>query len=44
MMVMSMWLSHYDHRLNAVHDFNILFIHLEHKINRILVLSLNCKV
>jgi len=22
-----MWTSHYDHQLNAVHDFNLLFIH-----------------
>jgi len=27
MMVLSMWTSHYDHQLNAVHDFNLLFIH-----------------
>jgi len=28
----------------AVHDFNLLFIYLEHKIKRILALSLNRKV
>jgi len=44
MMVLSMWLTHYDHQLNAVHDFNPLFIYLEHKIKRILALSLNWKV
>jgi len=30
--------------LNAVHDFNLLFIYLEHKIKRILTLLLNWKV
>jgi len=44
MMVLSMWLIHYDHHLNAVHDFNLLFINLKHKIKRILSLSLNLKV
>jgi len=44
MMVLSMWLTHYDHQLNAVHDFNILFIYLEQKIKRIIALSLNRKV
>ena len=44
MMVLSMWLTHYDHQLNAVHDSNILLIYLEHKIKRILALSLNWKV
>ena len=39
-----MWLTHYDQQLNAVHDFSLLFIYLEHKINRILALSLNWKV
>ena len=43
MMVLSMWLTHYD-QLNAVHDFNPLFIYLEHKIKSILALSLNWKV
>jgi len=43
MMVLSMWLTHYDHQLNAVHDF-LLFIYLEHKVKRILALSLNWKV
>jgi len=38
-----MWLTHYDHQLNAVHDFNLLLIYLEHKIKRILALSLNRK-
>jgi len=23
MMVLSMWLTHYDHQINAVHDFNM---------------------
>ena len=37
MVVLSMmWLTHYDHQLNAVHDVNLLFIYLEHKIKRIL--------
>jgi len=40
-MVLSMWLTHYDHQLNAVHGFNLLLIYLEHKIKRILALSLN---
>jgi len=40
-MVLSMWLTHYDHQLNAVHGFNLLFIYFEHKIKRILALSLN---
>jgi len=44
MMVLSMRLTHYDHQLNAVHDFNLLFIYLEHKVKRILALSLNRKV
>jgi len=44
MMVLSMWLAHYDLQLNAVHGFNILFIYLEHKIKRILAFSLNWKV
>jgi len=44
MMVLSMWLAHYVHELNAVHGFNLLFIYLEHKIKRILALSLNWKV
>jgi len=39
-----LWLAHYDHQLNAVHGFNLLFIYLEHKIKRILALSLNWKV
>jgi len=38
-----MWLTHYDHQLNAVHGFKLLFIYLEHKIKRILAL-LNWKV
>jgi len=42
-MVLSMWLTHYDHQLNAVHGFKLLFIYLEHKIKRILAL-LNWKV
>jgi len=44
MMVLSTWLTHYDHQLNAVHDFNLLFIYLKHKVKRILALSLNWKV
>jgi len=44
MMVLSMWLPHYDHQLNAVHDFNRLLIYLERKIKRILALPLNWKV
>jgi len=40
-MVLSMCLTDYNHQLNAVHDFNLLFIYLEHKIKRILVLPLN---
>jgi len=43
-MVLSMWITHYDHQLNGVHDFNLLFIYLEHNIKRILALSLNWKV
>jgi len=43
MMVLSTWLTHYD-QLTAVHDFNLLFIYLEHKVKRILALSLNWKV
>jgi len=42
--VLSMWLTHYDHQRNAFHGFNILFIYLEHKIKRILAMSLNWKV
>ena len=45
MMVISMMrLPLYDHQLNTVHDFNLLFIYSEHKIKRILALSLNWKV
>jgi len=44
LMVLSMWLSHHDRQLNAVHDFNLLFICLEHEFKRILALSLNWKV
>ena len=44
MMVLSMWISHYDHQPNAVLDFNILFIYLEHSVKRILALLLNWKV
>jgi len=44
MMVLRVWLTHYDHQLNAVHDFNLLFIYLEHKIKIILPLPLNWKV
>jgi len=33
-----MWLTHYDNQLNAVHDFDILFTYVEHKIKRILAL------
>jgi len=37
MVVLSMmWPTHYDHQLNAVHDVNLLFKYLEHKIKRIL--------
>jgi len=43
-MVSSMLVTHYDHQLNAVHDFDLLFIYLEHKIKRILAFSLNWKV
>jgi len=43
MMVLSMWITHYDHQ-HAVHDFNLFIIYLEHKIKRILDLSLNWKV
>jgi len=25
-MVLIMWLTHCDHQLNAVHDFNVLFV------------------
>jgi len=35
---------HYVHQLNAVHDFHLSFIYLEHKIKRILDLLLNWKV
>jgi len=38
-----MWITHYDHQ-HAVHDFNLFIIYLEHKIKRILDLSLNWKV
>ena len=31
------------HQLNAVHDFNLYFIYLEHKIKRVLALLLNWK-
>jgi len=44
MVVLSMWLTDYDHQLNAIHDFNLLLIYLERKIMRILTLSLNWKV
>jgi len=40
MVVLSMWLTHYDDQLT----FNLLFIYLEHKIQIILTLSLNWKV
>ena len=54
-LTLSMWLTHYDHQLNAIHEFNLLlkhngkiidllFIYLEHKLKKILVLSLNWKV
>jgi len=54
-LTLSMWLTHYDHQFNTVHDFNLLlkhngkiidllFIYLDHKIKRILALSLNWKV
>jgi len=53
-LTLSMWLTHYDHQLNAIHEFNLLlkhngkidllFIYLEHKMKRILALSLNWKV
>jgi len=43
MMVLNIWLAHYDHQLNAVNGFNLLFIYLEHKTKRILALSLNWK-
>ena len=54
-LTLSMWLTHYDHQLNAVHDFNLLlkhngimidllYIYLEHKIKRILAFWLNWKV
>jgi len=39
-----MWLTHFDHQLNEVHDFNLLFIYLEHKIKIILAFSLNWNV
>jgi len=39
-----MWITHYDHQLNAVHDLSLLSIYLEHKIKRIPALSLNWKV
>jgi len=38
MMVLSMWLTHCEYQLNAIHEFNLLFIYLEHKIKRILAL------
>jgi len=44
LMVLTMWLTHYDHQFNAVHGVNLLFIYLEHTIKRILALSLNWKV
>jgi len=44
MMVLSIWLTHYDHQFIAVHDFLSFFIYLEHKIKKILALSLNWKV
>jgi len=47
MMVLSVWLTDYDHQLNAVLDFSLLFIYInymEHKIKRILALLLNQKV
>jgi len=44
MMLLCIWLTHYHHQLYAVHDFNLLFIYLEHKIKRIPALSLNWKV
>jgi len=44
-MVLIVLLTHYyEYQLNALHDFNILFINLEHKkmkIKKILALSLN---
>jgi len=48
MMVLSMWLTHYDHELNAVHNFNPLFIYnrlfgAQDKIKSVLAL-LNWKV
>jgi len=43
-MVLSMCQTHYDHQVNAVHDFNLLFICLEDKIRRILAMSLSWKV
>jgi len=39
--VNSLWSST---QCSSVHDFNILFIYLEHKIKKILALSLNWKV
>jgi len=39
-----MRLTHYNLQLNAVHGFNLLLTYLEHKIKRILALSLNWKV
>jgi len=44
MMVLSVWLTDHDHQLNAVLDFSLLFIYMEHKIKRILALLLNQKV
>ena len=43
-MVLSMWLTHYDNQFNTFHDFNPLFIYLEHKTKSILALLLNWKV
>jgi len=39
-----MWLTHYGHQLNAVHDIHLLFIYLEHKVKRLVILLLNWKV
>jgi len=44
MMVLSILLTRCDHQLNAVYDFNLLFVYLEHKIKRIIALSLNWDV
>jgi len=43
-MVVSIWLTHYDHQHNAVRDINILSVYLEHNMKRIQALSLNWKV